>query len=332
MNGADRMERITKNPINKLLGCKYPIIMGAMQWITRAEFVASVADRGGFAFLTSSPFKSADELRDEIKKTKALTDKAFGVNISVLPETEMNDLLDGFADVISGEKLVAIETAGQIPKEFTEKIKGDGIRILHKVTSPRHAASAQKSGVDAVIAIGYEAAGHPGMGQVGSFVNLPAIVESVDLPVVAGGGVVDGKGLVAALSFGAAGVLMGTRFLATKEAPIHDAIKQWMLNATEQDTLIVQRSIRNAMRCMKNDHALKVLGVEEMNTSFKQLYPYITGQLCKEAYKTGRVDDAIIAMGQGVGLINNLPTVGELMDSVIGEAREIVSKLSAFPL
>lgn len=303
--------------ITRLLGCRYPVLMGGMQWISKAEFVATVCNSGGFSFLSASSFSTPEELDKEIEKTKSLTDKPFGVNISMLPDAQMDDTIDAFVDVAIANKVKALETSGRNPENLVKKVKKSGLIIFHKVTVASHAVSAEKLGVDGIIAVGYEAAGHPGMSQIGTFVNLPSIIRAVKVPVIAAGGICDGKSMAAAMLFGAEGVLMGTRFLATKEAPIHEKFKQWILNASEHDTVIIQRTIRNAMRCIKTKKAYEVLGLESINAKFEELYPNIKGYLGKIAWETGEIDNAVLAIGQDIGLIEDIPSVKELINNIV---------------
>ena len=308
--------------IADLLGCEYPILMGGMQWITKADFVANVANGGGFAFISASSFSDPQELAFEIEKTHLLTDKPFGVNLSMLPGTDSSEIINGYMDVIIREKVTVIETSGRSPRELVDKAKNAGIKVLHKVTSVRHAISAEKLGVDAIVAVGYEAGGHPGMSQVGTFVTLPSVLSAVNVPVIAAGGIHDGRSMAASMVLGACGVLMGTRFLATKEAPIHNDCKNWIVKASEADTIIVQRTIRNALRCIKNNHALYVLGLESTHATFEELYPFISGKLGKDAWETGITEGALLAIGQCIGTIQDIPSVGELISRIIRDARK----------
>lgn len=316
-----------KTIINEMLGCKYPIIMGGMQWITKSEFVAKIVDSGGFGFISASSFGTPEKLEQDIRRLKSLTDKPFGVNLSMLPGETNNEKIYSYLDIILQEKIAVLETSGRNPQEIVRIVKPFGVNVLHKVTSPQHAISAEKSGVNAIIAIGYEAAGHPGMSRIGTFINLPTIVRSVKIPVVAAGGICDGRSMASAFCLGADGILMGTRFLATKEAPIHENIKKWIINASVNDTAIIQRTIKNAMRCIANQQACRVLSVEAQDASFHELYPLIKGRLAKAAWKTGRYENAIMAMGQSSGLIQDIPTVDKLIKNILGDFDKTVEDL-----
>lgn len=313
-----------KTRVTELLGIKYPILCGGMQWLSRAELAAAVSNAGGLGFITAATFTSKADLVAEIRKTKSLTDKPFGVNISMLPEVVKGELTADFIAAVIEEKIPVVETAGRSPEEFLPTLKQAGVKVLHKVTAARFAKKVEALGVDAVILVGYEAAGHPGLDQVGTFVNLPKTVQEVKIPVIAAGGICDGRGLAAALALGADGVLMATRFMATKECPIHQNVKDWMVQASETDTMIIQRSIRNAFRCISNDHARLVLGLENTGATLKDLMPYIGGGRGRQAFETGVMDSAAIPMGQCVGLFNDVPTVKEIIDKMIVDAQNTV--------
>lgn len=308
--------------INEILNIKYPILMGGMQWLSKAEFVASVSNAGGLAFITASTFRTPQELQSEIRKAKELTEKPFGVNISMLPDVSSGEQTQQFLDVTIAEKIKVIETSGRSPEELIPKAKDNGIKVIHKVPAGRYALSAEKAGADAVILVGYEAGGHPGLDQVGTFVNLQSAIKMVKIPVIAAGGICDGAGLAAVLMLGAQGAMMGTRFLATKESPVHQNLKDWMIQAKVTDTIITQRTIRNAFRCIRNEHAYQVLGMEESGATLKELLPVISGALGRRAWEEGHLNDASVAMGQDVGLIDDLPSVQELLDRIMKDAEE----------
>src|SRR4030065_1510118 len=240
-----------KTRITELFGIKYPIIQGGMMWISRAELVAAVSNAGGLGIIAAFTFPTPQELAAEIKKTKGLTDKPFGVNITLLPTLRPLDTHSYFNTVIdSGIKI--IETAGRSPEPYMERLKAAGIKVIHKCTAVRFARTAQRIGCDAVSIDGFECAGAPGEEDVTSLVLIPLTVDAVDIPVIASGGFGDGRGLVAALALGAEAANMGTRFMATKEAPGHPKVKEWLVQASERDTLLLLRSFRNPVRALRN--------------------------------------------------------------------------------
>lgn len=319
---------IVRTKITELLGIRHPVLMGGMQWVSVAEFVAAVADAGGLAFLTAATFNDGDELKAEIEKCRSLTANPFGVNISMLPELAAGDKTLEFARAAAESGIRVVETSGRDPSAIIGELKKAEVKVIHKVTSPRHAASAQKAGADAVVLVGYEGAGHPGMEQVGTFVNLPATVSAVTVPVIAAGGVCDGISMAAALALGAEGVMMGTRFIATTECPVHDRYKRWILDSGTADTIIIQKTIRNALRAMRNERALLVLGMEQNGVALRDLLPHISGLRGKAAMQSGDLNDAVLPAGQCAGRIDSLIGVGELIAGIVRDAEQRIDRLA----
>jgi NAD(P)H-dependent flavin oxidoreductase YrpB (nitropropane dioxygenase family) len=309
-----------------MFGIKYPIIQGALLWLSRAELVAAVSNAGGLGILSALTFSTAEELREEIKKTRSLTDKPFAVNITLLPTIRAADY-QRHIDVALEEGVKIIETAGRSPEPYIKQLKEAKVKVMHKVARVRDAVTVERLGVDAVTIIGFEAAGHPGMDEVTSLVLVPITVDAVKIPVIAGGGIGDGRGFAAALALGAEGVLMGTRFMASKECPLHPKIAQWLVNAKETDTLLIERSIKNTARVMKTEFSQRVLEIEEKGTTLEELLPFINGDRSKQSYISGDVNDSVIACGQVVGLIDELPSVKEIIDGIINEAGLITERL-----
>jgi NAD(P)H-dependent flavin oxidoreductase YrpB (nitropropane dioxygenase family) len=312
--------------ITEMFGIKYPIIQGALLWLSRAELVAAVSNAGGLGTLSALTFPTAEELREEIKKTKSLTDKPFAVNITLLPTIRAVDY-QRHIDTALNEGVKIIEMAGRSPQPYMKQLKEAKVKVIHKVARVKDARAVERLGVDAVTIVGFEAAGHPGMDEVTSLVLVPITVDTVKIPVIAGGGIGDGRGFAAALALGAEGVLMGTRFMASKECPLHPKIAQWLVNARETDTLLIERSIKNTARVMKTDFSQMVLELEEKGATLEELLPFIGGDRSKESYTSGDVNDSVIACGQVVGLIDELPSVKEIIDGIISEARIITERL-----
>jgi NAD(P)H-dependent flavin oxidoreductase YrpB (nitropropane dioxygenase family) len=313
--------------ITEMFGIKYPIIQGALLWLSRAELVAAVSNAGGLGILSALTFPTAGELREEIKKTRSLTDKPFAVNITLLPTIQAVDY-QRHIDAALEEGVKIIETAGRSPEPYMKQLKGAKVKVIHKVARAKNARTVERLGVDAVTIVGFEAAGHPGMDEVASLVLVPITVDAVKIPVIAGGGIGDGRGFVAALALGAEGVLMGTRFMASKECPLHPKIAQWMVNARETDTLMIERSIKNTARVMKTEFSQRVLELEEKGATLEELLPFISGDRSRESYISGDVNDSVIACGQVVGLIHELPSVKEIIDGIINEAAPIAKRLN----
>jgi len=317
-----------KTKITEMLGIEHPILCGGMQWISRGEFVASVCNAGGIGFITAESFETPEDLRTEIKKMHDLTDKPFGVNISMVPEFGVPERSLQFCEVVAEEGVKVVETAGRSPKPLMPTLKDAGIKVIHKMTSIRHAASAQKLCVDAVTLIGYGSGGHIGMDNVASFIMIPMAVSRLDIPVIAGGGVADGKGFMGALAMGAEAVLMGTAFFATQECPAHDAIKERLVQTQETDTCLLLNSIHNPIRCVKNKLADECLALEEKNASFEEIITAVAGGKGKLAYDSGDTEVSPIACGQIVGAIEEIKTVKQLIDDIVNEADALMKRLN----
>ena len=316
-----------KTRITEMLKIKYPILMGGMHWVSFAEMVAAVADAGGFGFLPSASFESVEALRAEVKRTKDLTDGPFGINISMLPDVSPGEQMLDIVRMGIEEKVDAFETAGRSPEPFIPLVKAAKVPLIHKITQVRFAKKAESVGADAVIIVGFEGGGHLGMADVTSMILINKAARALSVPVIAAGGIVDGRGLIAALALGADGVLMGTRFLASKETPIHQNFKDWILNATENDTAIVMRSIKNPMRVMNNATAKTVREIEARGTTLEEILTYAAGKFGKQAYNSGDVDMGIISVSEGMGLIGDVKPIKEIMADIVAEAEEGLARL-----
>ncbi|AGL03122.1 NAD(P)H-dependent flavin oxidoreductase [Desulfoscipio gibsoniae] len=316
-----------KTRVTELLGIKYPIIQGGMQWLSRAELASAVSNAGGLGIITAATHPGKEELIEEIRKTRALTDKPFGVNISMLPELTPGDKTAQYMEAVIREKVPVLETSGRSPEKYVPQLKEAGIKLIHKVPAVRFARKAESVGADAVIIVGFECGGHPGMDNVTTMVLTPGAADNVSIPVISGGGIADARGLVAALALGAEAVVMGTRFIATAECLAHENFKQWMVNASETDTMIIQRSIRNAARVMKNPAAEKVLEMENRGASLDELLTIIKGQRGLSNLLSGDIQDGTLAMGQCVGLINDIKSVQEVIEDIVREAGTIIHRL-----
>lgn len=318
-----------KTRITEMLGIQHPILQGGMQWLAKAELVSAVANAGCMGFITAVSCANAKELREEIHKTRDMTDKPFGVNVSMLPIMMPGDMTDAFFDVVCEEGIPVVETAGRNPEPYVPKLKSAGVKLIHKVPAVRFAHKAESIGADAVIVVGFECGGHPGMDDVPSLIVLPKAAQELNVPVIAAGGFCDGRSLVAALSLGAEAILMGTRFMAAAESPMHENFKRWMVEAQETDTMVVERSIKNAARIMKNEAAKTVARMESEGATLQDLLPVIAGRVGREAYLSGDVDLGTIACGQVVGRIHEIKTVQGIVDDIIAEAKTVIGKLNA---
>jgi NAD(P)H-dependent flavin oxidoreductase YrpB (nitropropane dioxygenase family) len=317
------MVQVFKTRVTDDFGIEHPIIQGGMMWVSQPELVAAVSNAGGLGILTALTFETAEGLADAIARTRALTEKPFGVNITFLPTLIPKDY-GSLIDVIVDEGITIVETAGRNPEPYLEQIKKGGAKVVHKCTSVRFARKAESIGCDYVSIDGCECAGHPGEEDITSLILIPRTVDAVNIPVIASGGFADARGLIAALALGAEAMNMGTRFVATREAPAHEKVKQWYVDASETDTMYVMRSLRNTERVLRNEIAEKVVELESQGAGIAELAPLVSGKNGLRVLKDGDIDVGLMTAGQSVGLVNDVPTVKELIDTIINEAREIV--------
>jgi nitronate monooxygenase len=315
-----------KTRITELFGIERPIIQGGLMWIARSELASAVANAGGIGFMTALTFPEAEGLRAEIRKCREMTDKPFGVNLTFLPSLRPIDY-PAYITVCIEEGIKFIETAGRNPEPYMEQIKSAGIKVVHKCTSVRHAVKAEKIGCDVVSIDGFEAAGHPGEDDVTSLVLIPLTRDAISLPIIASGGFADGRGLVGALGLGADGMNMGTRFVATKEAPVHDNVKQALVDHGERDTRLIMRTLRNTERVLHNKTVDKVLEIESKgDTKIEDIVPFVSGLVGKEMLEDGDMEKGVLSAGQCMGFIRDIPTCRELLDRIMAEAEEIINE------
>ena len=320
-----------KTKVTELLGIRYPIIQGGMQWVGTAELASAVSNAGGLGILTALTQPTPDALRLEIDRCRSLTTQPFGVNLTILPAITPPPYAEYLQAIIdSGIKIV--ETAGNSPKEFVGKLHQHGIRIVHKCTSVRHALSAERYGVDLVSIDGFECAGHPGEDDVPNLILIPAAVSALKIPVIASGGIGDGRGMAAALALGAQGINMGTRFMVTQEAPIHDNIKQALMNASERDTNLMFRTMHNTARVFKNAISNEVVALERRGATFEEVRHLVTGARGKTALREGNVDGGVVSAGMVIGLIHDIPTCAQLIERIVNECREQLRAASAMAM
>lgn len=316
IQGSDMAQFKTR--LTEMFGVETPICMGGMTGVGYGELVAAVANAGALGFITAHMFKSGEELLAEIEKTKKLTDKPFGVNLTLLPS--INPIpYDEYREAIIHSGIKIVETAGRAPTDHLPRFKEHGVKVIHKCTSVRHAVSAVNKGVDVISIDGFECAGHPGEDDVGLIVLLPATVDAVDVPVIASGGMADGRGLAAAIALGADGVNMGTRFCATVEAKIHENVKKKIVENNELDTVLVGRSLRNTARVAKNDISVQVAEIQKDPTkSFADVKELMAGVRGREnVLRDGDMDGGIWTTGQSQALIHDIPTCQELVSNIM---------------
>ncbi|MBI4295042.1 MAG: nitronate monooxygenase [Chloroflexi bacterium] len=312
--------------ITEMFGIQYPIVQGAMHRLSHAELAAAVSNAGGLGTVVTANLPSIAALRDELRKAKSLTDKPFCVNVSLFPgESPWN--MDEIIEAVVAEGVKVIATSGRNPEPYIKLLKSSGARIIHKVPSARHAQTVEKLGYDAVSVVGFECGGHPGLDDVTSLVLVPRTVDSVKIPVIAGGGFGDGRGLVAALALGAEGVLMGTRFMATTECVLHSNVKQFMLQAKETDTAVVARSVRGNIRALKTDYVLKLLEMEARGATAEEVRAMIDSRRGSKVSLEGDLNAGVWPCGQVVGMVDRILPVKEVIDSIISQAQGIMKRL-----
>ncbi len=325
-----------KTRITELFGIKYPIQCGGMLWLAKPELAAAISNTGAMGNLTSGNYDTADDLAAAIAKTRELTENPFIVNITTMPSIRLPvELLQEFFRVCCREKVTAIEIAGApvdrfLGPEFIPLAKEAGVKVLHKVGTVKHAVHAQKVGYDAVTIAGFEEGGFPHKDNVSCIVLIPKVADAVGIPILAAGGMTDGKSLAAALCLGADGIMMATRFLATKECAVHENIHRRLMEAQEYDTSLQLQSLLGdfglQVRALRNDIMRQVAEVEAKEGDLSDLLPLISGQRAKEVWKDGNAEEAMLTIGQSVGRIDDIPTVGELIERIMTEARETLGE------
>jgi NADH:quinone reductase (non-electrogenic) len=310
--------------LTKLFGIEVPIVQGGMMWVGRAELAASVSNAGGLGILTALTQPTPEALVDEITRCRTMTDKPFGVNLTILPSINPPPYAE-YRHAIIDSGIRIVETAGYRPQEHVDHFKAHGAKVIHKCTAVRHALSAERMGVDAISIDGFECAGHPGEDDVPGLVLIPAAADRVKIPVIASGGFGDGRGLVAALALGADGINMGTRFCATQEAPIHDNVKQLLVQNDERATHLIFRKFHNTGRVAKSNVSDKVVEISSRaEATFADIASLVRGAKGRESLETGNLDAGLIWAGQVQGLIHDIPTVAELVKRIVSDAEAIV--------
>ncbi|WP_310498262.1 nitronate monooxygenase family protein [Sandarakinorhabdus sp.] len=316
-----------KTRITEMFGIEHPIIQGGMHFVGFAEMAAAVSNAGGLGIITGLTQRTPDDLASEIARCRDMTDKPFGVNLTFLPSLATPDY-PGYIKAIIDGGVKAVETAGNNPAKWLPVLKEAGIKVIHKCTSVRHSLKAESIGCDAVSVDGFECGGHPGEDDVPNWILLPRAAQELKIPFVASGGVATGSQLVAALALGADGVNMGTRFIATVEAPVHDNVKQAILNATELDTRLVMRPLRNTERVLNNAAVERLLAKEKAlgpNLKFEDIIEEVAGVYPK-IMKDGTMEAGAWSCGMVVGLIHDIPTCKQLIDTIMADAHAIITK------
>jgi NADH:quinone reductase (non-electrogenic) len=316
-----------KTRITELFGIKHPIIQGGMHFVGFAELAAAVSNAGGLGIITGLTQRTPEKLKAEIERCKGMTDKPFGVNLTFLPAITPPDY-PGLIDVIVKSGVKVVETAGNNPQKYLPALKEAGIKIIHKCTAVRHALKAESIGCDAVSVDGFECGGHPGEDDIPNMILLPRAAEELEIPFVASGGMADGRSLVAALALGAEGMNMGTRFIATKEAPIHQHVKDALVAASELDTRLIMRPLRNTERVLANAAVDRLLAKERelgSNLQFADIAEEVGG-VYPRIMLQGEMDAGAWSCGMVAGLIRDIPTCKELIERIMAQAETIIAK------
>lgn len=318
--------------VTELLGCRVPLLMGGMGGgVSNAALVSAVSEAGGFAFLGTAAY-SLDELRSEIREVRQRTDRPFGANVSLFPDSYMDSSIEDVIKLCQDEGISVVETSGRSPGPVMPLLRECGMRVIHKCARVRDAVSAQRHGIDAVTIVGWEEGGHPGPEHVGLIVQVRAAVQAVQVPVIAGGGVVDGRGLLAVLALGADAALMGTRFLLTRESPVHPEVKAAMLAAQGTDTMVLLSTLRNDSRVLRTSVAEHVAELERAHASAEEISLAMGGHSRddrRRVYLDGRVDLGTVACGQGVGLIEEVDSVANVVQGIVEEAERALAALTS---
>jgi len=313
-----------KTKFTEAFGVEAPIVQGGMQWVGVAELASAVSNAGGLGILTALTQPTPEALSKEILRCGEMTDKPFGVNLTILPTITPPPYEEYMQAAVEGGVTI-VETAGSNPEPFLPTLQAAGVKVLHKCTSVRHAVKAQKIGVDGISIDGFECAGHPGEDDIPGLVLIPAAAEQITIPMIASGGFGDARGLVAALALGADGINMGTRFMCTEESPIHQKIKEQIVQNTELDTDLIFRQLRNTARVAKNVVSREVVEILNDGGQFEQIKDLVSGARGKTVYELGDPDAGIWSAGTVQGLIHDIPSAGDLVTRIVAEAHDIIN-------
>lgn len=315
--------------ITEMLGIRYPIVGGTMMWISDADFVASISNAGGLGVLASAIYDSKQAFAEAVDRVQAQTDQPFAVNLNLFPAMRPIDNSE-YLDVLLEKGVGIVETSGHAaPEDLSVRFKEAGLKWIHKCVGVRYAKKAQSLGADVITVVGYENGGATGKLDIGTLVLVPTVVDAVDLPVIGGGGVSDGRGVAAVLSLGAEAVIMGTRLLVTAECPIHNRVKEGLLRACELDTMLIMRSVGATHRVWANAPAHKCAELEAGGADFfKDIYPVVSGEKAKEMFREGDTECGILSVGQGIGICGDIPTVAELFERIMAQAEASLGRFS----
>lgn len=318
-----------KTRITEMLGIEKPIICGGMLWLCTPELAAAISNAGGLGNITAANYNSGEELRAAIRRTMDLTDRPFGINITLLPSLRLKDqVLDDFFMVCCEENVRAVEVSAKYATKYISQLHEAGVKVFHKVGSVRHAIAAEQRGYDGVFVAGFEAGGHPLDDDVTSVVLWPRVAETLKIPIVAAGGIADGRGLAAALALGAEGVMMATRFINTTECHAHPNIKEELIRRQEMDTILIDKKLGLQGRALRNVLVDEILELEKKSAQLEDIFPLITGQRVKKAWIDGNIAEAAFMVGQSIGLIKDVISCQQLLDGMVSEAEAIINRAS----
>lgn len=309
--------------ITKMFGIQYPIIQGGLQGLGTSALVSAVSNAGGLGLITAGSYASKEEMLLDIEKTRTLTSNPFGINIAIGIRRPMDEFIEGAIEA----EVPVVFTSGNNPQQYMEQLKKNNIKVVHVSPSVRFAKKAEAIGCDAVVVVGYECGGHPGQDDITTMTLIQRAVQELSIPVIAAGGISTGKAALSAFALGAQGIQMGTRFLASKEIGLHPFIKEHLVKMQETDTVLVKKSIKKTARVMKTENALALLELEQNGASLEDIMPYINGESYHKLITEGNLDSGVIALGQSIGLVNEIKTVNEIFEEIIGEYQEQLNYL-----
>jgi nitronate monooxygenase len=321
-NGNPPEESMFKTKMTEMLGIKYPIQCGTMHGLTTAEVVAPFANAGCLCCLPAAYYDNKGALLEEVKKVRDQTDQPFGVNVGLFPEMRMTATPEERIDWVIESGVKILETAGRSPEPHRKQISDAGLIHIHKCARVRDAIKAEKVGADIVSVVGTECGGHPSMEEVGFIVLIPACIDAISTPLIAGGGICDGRSMVAALALGAAGVNIGTRFMATEEFPIHKGFKNMLVDSDEKETILVMKSLRNPSRVLRTSWSEKIVEMEKQGATLEDLIPLISGNVSRLGWREGSVEEGMYPGGQVIGRIHDAPKISVLVERIVAEAEE----------
>ncbi len=313
--------------LTQMLGIEHPVIGGCMQWISGPEFTAAVSEAGGLGVMSSATFPTPDEFREALRRARSLTSKPFAVNLNLFPALRPIDNRLYVEVILEEGGVAAVETSGgRPPEDLVLRLREHGLFLMHKCTTVRHARVARDMGYHAVTVFGSEGGGHIGDAGLTFLSLVPRAVDELDIPVIAAGGIADGRGLAAALALGAEGVLIGTRLLLSSESPVHQAVKNRLLEARETDTTVILGSVHNPLRVWRNAAALKAAELEAAGAPFEEIVKVVAGSLTREMFRTGDPESGIVVCGQDIGLVRDIKPVAEIIRGMVEEAEAVLER------